>query len=96
MKGKKLFTENKSAIEQAYNRYRQDYDKYIEERNALLTIMKTGNMGDRLCVAFRTQIHSRIKELNRIIDELYEVINDISTIYNYYGYKEERGRRRKD
>lgn len=95
MKGSELFKTNKNFIEQTYNRYYQDYTKYVEERNALLTIMEKGSIGDRLSKEVRNQMYSRITELNRIIDGLYEVLDDILIIYKYYGYKEERGRRRK-
>ena len=96
MKTSKLFSENKREIENVYKQLRTKYDNLSEQKRALSTILnQTYDLHYRLSMSTLQEITRHLTRINKELDETYSAIRDLMDIYNYYAYKEERGRRRK-
>ena len=96
MKTSKLFAENKREIENVYKKLRIKYDDLSEQKRALSTILnQTQDIRYRLSNSTLQEISRQLVRINKELDETYSAIYDLMDIYNYYAYKEERGRRRK-
>ena len=96
MKASKLFSENKPEIENVYKQLRTKYDNLSEQKRALSIILnQTYDLRYRLSMSTLQDIERQLTRINKELDETYGAIHDLMDIYDYYAYKEERGRRRK-
>ena len=96
MKTSKLFAENKREIENVYKQLRIKYDDLSEQKRALSIILnQTRDVRYRLSNSALQEISRELVRTNKELDKTYSAIRDLMDVYNYYAYKEERGRRRK-